>query len=158
MIEGVNPEPWRASEGNIGRKAGKMFVQMHKPGTVRDYQEAFKEEFAARYPDFKPYSHHMAIDLWYWRQMTNIADATNLQKSTEDALQGLLYHNDQQVKYISSYIMEQFADTEPAILIRIKPIPAEHHLLGLDKRAELALPVPDAVSNIRRNVDVDGIF
>lgn len=160
LIEGINPEPWRASEGSLGRKNGKVFIQFHKPGTVRDYQEALKETFLAEYPDASITESVISLELIFWRQMTNVADATNLQKSTEDALQGVLFKNDQQVKFVSSYIAEQLPDTDPAILIGISGFPVEYHLssqrlLQSYERVSSVLPVS---FDGRIDFDIEDVF
>ena len=51
----------------------------------------------------------------------NYADSTNLQKSTEDALQGLLYGNDRETRYVSSEIVDQGPDVHPCIVVHLEP-------------------------------------
>lgn len=127
LIEGINPEPWQASEGSVGRKGKSVFVQFHKPGGLRDYQEALASEFKRRYPKVECATGTVELLFYFWRHVdvenkAKVADATNMQKSTEDALQKILYENDRQVKHAQSYVVEQLADTEPMILIGIRPL------------------------------------
>jgi len=136
LIEGVNPEPWTASEGTIGRKGGKLFVMFHKQMQLRVYQEAIFETFKERYPDVIPSSadKKIALEFYFWRELPvyegtrgNVrkhqADVTNLQKALEDALQGVLFSNDRDVQVIKSYIVEQEFTTVPKILICITEVP-----------------------------------
>jgi Holliday junction resolvase RusA-like endonuclease len=136
LLEGINPEPWTASEGSIGRKGGKLFVMYHKQMQLRVYQEAIQETFKEKYPAVEPSpaGQRIALEFYFWRELPvyegtrgNVrkheADVTNLQKALEDALQGILFHNDRDVKVIKSYIVEQEFDTSPKILICLTEVP-----------------------------------
>ena len=157
MIEGINPEPWQASEGSVGRKSGKLYVQFHKPSGLSDYQNAVASEFKRRYPEIEAATGSAELIFYFWRQVdpdsrAKVADATNLQKSTEDALQKILYVNDRQIKNAQSWIVEQLADTEPMILIGIRPLqvpPAE--IFDIVDRMREEAPKPE--SNFRQ-IDV----
>lgn len=130
LIEDINPVPWKASEFGGRAKNGRVIV--HKPEVLRDYQQAVKDEFKNYYPD-APVIKDSFIDLtfFFWRKIevweaagerggrSQIADATNLQKGLEDALQGVLFKNDRQVKRVRSEVMQQEEDTDPAILVRV---------------------------------------
>lgn len=155
LVEGINPEPWQASEGSVGRgKGGKLFVQFHAPSGMKDYQNALAEAFKSRYPDVEAATGTVEVVFYFWRQVdpdarAKVADATNLQKATEDALQKILYMNDKQVKSCHSVIVEQLADTEPMILVGIRPLgppPAEIFTIV----EELHEEAPEPESNIRR--------
>lgn len=123
LIEGINPEPWTAPE--IGR--GRVF----KKETLRTYQNAVKEciesEFEGCVPAFDK-GVRLAEKFYFWRQldMAEIggrnrrrkeADATNMQKALEDALQGVVFPNDRAVIDVQSRIVEVGVDVEPRILI-----------------------------------------
>lgn len=157
LIEGINPEPWQASEGSVGRRGKGLFVQFHKPGGLRDYQEALASEFKRRYPGVVAASGTAELVFYFWREVNleskaKVADATNLQKAAEDALQKVLYENDRQVKHARSYIVEQLADTEPMILIGIRPLqPPDAEVFEIVEKMREAAPKPE--SNIRR---IDG--
>lgn len=122
FIHGINPEPWTAP--NMTRAGG-----VYKSETVRAYQEAISDEFQNSYPNVTPTSDPCSITFCFWRELggyevgdgrkanRHIADATNLQKATEDALQGFLYVNDNLVRIVRSVIVSQTADTHPALLI-----------------------------------------
>lgn len=131
IVEGLNPEPWTASQATVGRKGGKNYVQFYKPEQLRSYQESFKHVFEETNPHAVERTGDIQLWLYFWRQLTlnemfegrnrrtHVADATNLQKSTEDALQGILFPNDRQIRHVRSTIIEQTQDTVPKILIGI---------------------------------------
>jgi len=136
FLSGINPEPWTAPEASVGRKNGGTFVQMHKTESLRAYQEAIREEFAAQNPHWGGHpvigeGKQAKVTFYLWRQLQsyeigdgrrsqrNIADATNCQKSLEDALQGILYANDRCIADIRTVIVSQDQHTEPHIVIEI---------------------------------------
>lgn len=137
VLPGINPQPWEASEGSVqhSKRNGKKYIQMHKTPQLRAYQEAIKEEFPKRYPDLTPYHDPCELQFFFWRDLAagqkasgrnvraHVADATNLQKSTEDALQGILYKNDSQIIHVESWIIQQQPDTWPRILIALRTDP-----------------------------------
>ena len=127
----LNPEPWTASEASLGRRKGKLFINMHKNEQLRAYQEAIKGTMAEEYPTAPLHDGLVELDFFFWRQLPSYvteaertarkhqADATNLQKALEDALQGVIFTNDRNVVSVRSTMMEQAANTEPMILIGI---------------------------------------
>lgn len=160
LVEGINPEPWQASEGSIGRKGGGTYIQFHKPAGLRAYQEALESAFKDQNPDWQLFDVPVQVNFYFWRQRetkeskANIADATNLGKSTEDALQGILYPNDRLVKDIRSRIVEQEPTTEPRILLNIEYLrPVDESLFQIARALHKELP--KAPSNIR---EVPNIF
>ncbi len=120
IIEGINPQPWSVSIRG-------------KNGALDAYQNAVKEELADY--DIEPWPVGVPVKLYFefWRQLESVvdadrrrhrnqyADATNLQKALEDALQGVLFTNDRYVPDIHTRIKAQGADVEPKIVIRISP-------------------------------------
>jgi len=123
-VPGVNPEPWTAgTHGKVRRKGGGEVSTVMKDAKLTAYQAALRDEFARLHG----YTHKRAANepVWmrflFWRSTMGgqPADATNLQKATEDALQGLVYANDRAVHRIESSIQEQAPDTEGAVLIWI---------------------------------------
>lgn len=147
LVTDINPEPWTASEGSVGRKSGKMFVMFHKPTQLRNYQEALKTEFVKQNPEYTQLSGLVSLELYFWRRLeqvesdrrsrAHIADATNLQKATEDALQKILFPNDRDIRRITSEIISQSADTDPAILIGIQPYERINAVHAVATRSEL---------------------
>lgn len=117
-VTGVNPEPWSA--GTPYRK-GPHAVGLAKDGKLKAYQEALGEEFAHQNPHAVVHGGHLSVTFYFWRSSAhgNQADATNMQKATEDALQKHLYENDRYNHHVQSFIMEQTPTTSPHILIEI---------------------------------------
>jgi len=118
-ITGINPEPW--TPGTAFRYGGGRGAGIAKQGKLRAYQEAVGEEFAYQNPHYVPMIGELSLTFYFWRSTAhgNVADATNLLKSTEDALQQILYVNDRQNRHVASTIMEQSPETAPHILITI---------------------------------------
>jgi Holliday junction resolvase RusA-like endonuclease len=126
LVEGINPEPWAISTGNK-----KVF----SPESLRSYKKAMfelsRDALLTRghmLPIF-PQGASVQLSLAFWRQLDsasvgggktvhrNRADATNLLKATEDALQGVLYANDRDNLDVQSTIIDVGPEVEPAILI-----------------------------------------
>lgn len=131
VIVGINPIPWSVPDFIPKGK----HVQAVKNGELVAYQEAVKDEVAKQMCEGPLYPFEedawLELQLNFWRQLTqgqvfggrktksNYADATNLQKSTEDALQDLAFPNDRRVRRVVTEIHEQADDTLPGIIIRI---------------------------------------
>jgi Holliday junction resolvase RusA-like endonuclease len=120
LIRGINPVPWMSPQGSVGRKNGKMFVHMHSPTELKNYQAAVREALEGAPP---VEGDNISLTFYFWRNARtkhdHQADATNLQKATEDALQGVLFANDRDVQHVQSWIVAQGADVEPQILVSI---------------------------------------
>lgn len=137
-IEGINAEPWSVGKLGIGRKNGKTFPTYSKHQVLVAYQEALKEmasEAAAKTPGFamQPPGVELELIIYIWRRRDqytsatgrtvtrNSADATNVQKATEDALQGVLYPNDNQCRRVTCEIVQEGRDVEPRIIVICQP-------------------------------------
>lgn len=140
-IEGLNPVPWTSPDAEIGRRNGKIFAHLVKDGNLVMYQEAVKETLRDELELVFPTSERVALVFYFWRQLyvhnkgrSKEADATNLQKALEDALQGVLYKNDRQVVDVRSIVVSQSITTDPRIVIMVMP-PTEsrfhENILGL---------------------------
>lgn len=144
----VNPEPWAVGPLSLGRRNGKMFPKMERNASVHAFKEAVKEEVERLtcdplHPDLK---YH--LEFYFWRRLESYigesgrkatahqADATNMQKATEDALQGVLIANDRDVVSIRSVIVEQGPDVTPGIGIYAKSVTE-------------ALEIPDSIATSR---------
>lgn len=128
LIEGINPEPWQAPNMSTGRRNGKVFPMANKNPGLMAYQEAVQEALHYEYPEVELFTGKVELIMFFWRQLPiyqgdrgkvrkHEADATNMQKALEDALQGILLDNDRNVVSIQSHIVEQAYDTDAAILI-----------------------------------------
>jgi Holliday junction resolvase RusA-like endonuclease len=162
-IRGINPEPWTSPSVSVGRKNGKPFPMVYKSAALRAYQEAIGEAVAGRTPLVGPIS----LTFYLWRQLPayttdrqrkarkHEADATNLQKALEDALQGHLFENDRDCVHVQTWIMEQGHDTEPLIVIEMEKAPALPTIEVPDERAvSLFTPVDER----ERQSAVEGLF
>ena len=128
----LNPEPWTAPSISVGRKGGKPFPMVYKNEALRSYQQAVKEMLSGHAHN----GHHegpLDLRFFFWRQLPDYttddevrarkhhADATNLQKALEDALQGVLFKNDRDVRHIETWVMAQGKDVAPLIVIQMRP-------------------------------------
>ncbi|ANA87287.1 RusA-like resolvase [Gordonia phage Gibbles] len=118
----VNPRPWKTPPYSVGKSAsGALKVHSGRDEAGHDFKEAVREELVAQGAEMltAPYR----IEFWFWRNMdpnSKEADATNMQKLTEDSLQGLLIDNDRNVLSVTSNIVEQGAHVPGMILIEIE--------------------------------------
>lgn len=131
VITGINPEPWMAPDLSTLRRGGKTVPSATKKEALRSYQMAVKESVLDAYPEQPiPAGESVWLRFFFWRQLElepvgdagrmrrrHRVDATNLQKSLEDALQGVLYENDRDVLWPNSFIVEQGPDVMPRIMI-----------------------------------------
>jgi Holliday junction resolvase RusA-like endonuclease len=127
----LNPEPWTAPSISIGRKNGKPYPAVYKSAGLRAYQEGVASVLAMQNPVMYEAGVPLHLRFYFWRQLPDYttdrdrkarkheADATNMQKALEDALQGVLFHNDRDVHHVESWIIEQEHTTEPRVLIEI---------------------------------------
>lgn len=155
-ITGINPEPWTAPESAIGRKGGKMFTQHYQSAGLKAYQEAVKEEIVQQNGHVHMFEGPLVVEFFFWRNtdngevdsrkmVRNEADATNMQKACEDALQGILYGNDKSNRIVSSYVVDVGREVQPHIAIRIEPFdPANWDVPEIPKSATSGAVPPRA--------------
>jgi hypothetical protein len=120
VIQGINPEPWAIGTVNCWGK-GKGSISPNPK--VVNYQQAIREEL--EHQGIQMVNGLWAQDLYimYWRstERGNHADVTNLNKATEDALQGILINNDRDNRKVTGEIMEQHNHVEHVgLMIEIK--------------------------------------
>lgn len=145
VLTGINPEPWQAPLGSVGRKkGGGTFVRMSTPPKQMAYQTAIRETIDQAYPEYAadqgdtylfPKGKPLSIRYFFWRQLDkyqtesgrnmtgNRADLTNIVKATEDCLQGRLIWNDVEVVHEEARYMAQGVLVVPRILIMIDDDP-----------------------------------
>lgn len=132
----LNPVPWTAGEvafASTGSGGRRTYMRPSKD--MKNYQDAIRDEM----------SEWMTIPLFtevdvlfvFCRSLdeivrgsarnsrVHVADATNMQKATEDALQGILFDNDNQNRVVRSIIYEQERDIEPYVAIGVKVVTDE---------------------------------
>lgn len=137
----INPEPWAIGSPTIGKKGGKFFPRISPNPQLVSYKEAVAEclKDAQPLPEGK-----YGLTFYFWRRLDDYetesgrrhrrhwADATNMQKATEDALQGVLIGNDRDVMDVRSVIVHQGPEVDGLVIINawewtlpdIKAIPA----------------------------------
>jgi len=131
----VNPVPWKA--GTAYRR-GPRGAGIAKDAELTAYQEAVKEALRERVEAIRscfmeplPWSGPIVLDVWFTRRLDTYvsdsgrnvtkhrADLSNLVKAFEDACQGILFDNDNQVVMNSARIVDQSKEAEPLIQVRI---------------------------------------
>lgn len=131
----VNPEPWAIGDLAVGKKNGKFYPYIGPNHQLVAYKQAVIEELQDQGVSQVPYeSYHLKF--FFWRRLDtyrggrkHLADATNLQKATEDALQGTLIGNDRDVRSIYSEIVSQGPDVKPCVIISV-----DEYLEGINQR------------------------
>lgn len=158
VIEGINPEPWTASESSTGKKDGKFVTRFFKDEKLRSYQEAVKESLRADYPGWEQFIEPVSLSFYFWRRLdghAQVMDATNAQKALEDAIQGVLIGNDRQVKRITTIIFAQEATVMPKIVIGLRPYVESHNL---EKWLLMQAAVTGHHSKTPKVRQVEGVF
>lgn len=124
----VNPQPWTTPPFYPARAGGKMIVKAGRNESNEVFKQAVKEELLRQGATMLTGKWNR-VTLGFWRRREqykdsigrtrtkNWADATNMQKLTEDALQGILFENDRDNFEITSRIVQQDITTTPGVLI-----------------------------------------
>lgn len=154
IIEDVNPQPWAVGPLGVSKRAGKYIPFMGPNKQLVAFQNAVREELADfALPDYRG---ELQLDFFLWRRIeeygnvrrifSHRADATNIQKALEDALQGVLFVNDSQVRSVRTVVVEQSQMTRPRIVMRVAPFEAfdpdlipQHIWNAIDKTPELSM-------------------
>ena len=123
IIRGINPEPWAIGTINAW---GKGKASMSANPKVVNYQNAIREELENQGFTEYPFAGGWPLDVefLYFRSTEhgNVADVTNLNKATEDALQGILFGNDRHNRRVAGEIIEQDPHVDHVgIIIMIRP-------------------------------------
>jgi len=154
ILPGVNPVPWTSPSVSVGHKGGKPYPMVYAATELKNYKQAIKEEMNQRYPDIDAIEDEVGLKLYFWRRLDemkgnrrrkgHVADATNMQKATEDALQGILFKNDQQVVHAESWVMAQHDEVDPLIVIELtwhpsRPEMPEHVMAVVEAHPTLDL-------------------
>jgi len=126
----INPQPWVAPTFGVGKFGGKFRPTPTPDKTLVTYQEAIRASLreAGATPLSGPYSLRFTFsrELEQFltpsgrRKQRNAADATNMQKATEDALQKVLIENDVDVHYVVSDRCAQGVAIKPFVIIELK--------------------------------------
>lgn len=141
----VNPEPWAIGPVGYSRRGGKMSAYVGRNVQLDSYKEAIREEMTEQWDDAPMIEGKVRLRLLLWRRRDEYktpqarthrkheADATNMQKALEDALQGICFANDRDVQDVRTIVVEQGPEVYGHILVGIEPCEG-----GLD--TELGIP------------------
>jgi Holliday junction resolvase RusA-like endonuclease len=125
----LNAEPWAVGSLGVSHRGKQAYPYMSPNQQLQAYQNALRDELDGA----GILTGMVEVKLYIWRRLdvakvmggrnrkAKTSDATNIQKATEDAIQGVLIENDRNVQRISTEIVEQNDDCEPCILICVKP-------------------------------------
>lgn len=128
IIEGLVSEPWTAP--TFVRRGNGGYASKNE--RLRIYQNALAEAVRDKYPNAPCLDCDITFDLYIWRELEQYetesgrrqtrkrADRSNLLKATEDALQGILFFNDRQIRDGRTHVVKQEVGIESLIEIRIE--------------------------------------
>lgn len=129
----ANPYPWKVPNFTVSRrKGGGFYPKAGRDLGLHTYKEAVAEQVRSQSP--RMIDGEIELQFWFYRELTryktatgrkgkrNEADTTNMQKATEDALQGILFENDNKVVRVASWRVEQAESTTPMLIIRASPL------------------------------------
>lgn len=127
----VNPRPWVVGPLSVARSGKGMYPKMGRNQELYDYQQAVVETLRLEYPNLKSLGEigtlwgrrEVEIALYFWQQIEvseredrlgrkrtyrgHNADLTNMVKAAEDAVAGLFFDNDVQVRAQRNVIMDR---------------------------------------------------
>lgn len=130
---GLNPEPWAIGPVTpTRRKNGSLGASVGQNAQLNAYKEAVRESLQLQNPELV--SGEVQLNMWFSRTLArhvtkateaqinkHWADVTNLQKATEDALQGVLIENDRNVRQVYSTVVDQGMHVLPWLVIQVSP-------------------------------------
>lgn len=152
----VNPEPWAIGPLGVGRRGGRVFPYVGQNAQLKTYQNAIGE--ALRRQDPEMITGQIDLEFYFWRSRDEYvtpqarthrkheADVTNLQKATEDALQGILFKNDKDVISVQSWMLEQGPDIEGMVVIGVQE--------ATSWARDIPIEVTEAINSMRESVPV----
>lgn len=127
----VNPVAWKAPTLSVMRRGSRMLPIAAPNAEVKAYQSALREQWEPLY-EGDPIEVPVALEWHFNRQLVRYEsasgrmvqkhrqDLTNLQKSSEDALQPWLLKNDVWVRESHAFIVRQEADvTDPYVRLKV---------------------------------------
>lgn len=153
----VNPEPWAIGTPGIGKRGGKLTPYISPNPQLAAYKQAVQEALADAEP--LPQGDYQ-LTFYFWRRLDSYetqsgrrhrkhaVDATNMQKATEDALQGVLFDNDRNVQDVRSIIVHQGSEVDGLVILEAKP-------WTLPDVSAIPNEIAHSVSTVTRNREFD---
>ena len=133
----LNPEPWAVGPLSVGRRHGKPFPQMGRNQQLHNYKEAVREALKRQRAEMVEWKHgdvdgyelvflfNQVLESYQAASGRTVhdkeADLTNLVKATEDAIQGVLIHNDKMVRKQTNYVERSVVGSVPYVVIGVAP-------------------------------------
>ncbi|AMS03440.1 RusA-like resolvase [Gordonia phage Benczkowski14] len=128
---GLNPEPWAMGKPTMiyNPKTKKHWPKYSPNRQLKAYQDAVRAELQARDVQVEPGMYRLRFT--FSRQLeiavnrtststSHVADTTNMQKATEDALQGVAIGNDRDVIDVGGRLAgPQMVSTVPYVIIEV---------------------------------------
>lgn len=156
FVLALTAQPWAVGPLGVGFRGKKPYPYIGPNQQLQAYQEALREQLEGA----GILQGEVEINLYIWRQLetaknfggrdrkAKTSDATNIQKATEDALQGVLIENDRNVRRICTEIVAQDENTKSCIVVRVRPYqPTQASEIPASVWAEVdkinGLPTPD---------------
>ena len=149
----LNPEPWAMGTVSVVTAGRKPFPKVSPNKTLKQYQDALVAELEHGNSRILPGPYY-SIRYSFSRQLVqyktrkgrtvtrNWADVTNMQKGTEDALQGVFMPNDRAViQNLSTLVGPQRQSTLPYVVIEIR-----HSIEGFSPKEKAICPIEDMFS------------
>lgn len=167
LVIDVNPEPWAVGPIQAARKGGKIAAWMGKNQQLAAFQEAVKEAVKEQWGGLPPLEGFMDLTVYLWRSRDEYrnendrrhrkheADATNMLKATEDALQGVLFHNDKSNISVHSHIMQQGPDVAGKIVIKLERVEPVAHRRAIIERFPPEVKAALIQSEFRNSPDIE---
>lgn len=136
LVLELNPEPWRVGPVSGVRRGGKIGGYVAPDKQLVAYENAVREQVMQKlnWSEGDPliFDCQVSLTLYLWRAMSEYAtpqartarnheaDATNMLKATEDALQKIVYKNDKDNRRVTSEIVEQSFTSVSRIIIHVE--------------------------------------
>lgn len=125
----VNPEPWTVGTVGTGRRDGRITGFISSDAQMVAFKEAVAESLVQG--SYRMREGDLSVTFYFYRRQSDyktaggprhrkhIADATNMQKAAEDALQGILFENDRNNLHVESYVMEQGPEAKGLFVVSV---------------------------------------
>lgn len=167
LLIDINPEPWAVGPVQPIRRGGKLAAYMGKNQQLAAFQDAVREAVRETWGELPPLEGHMELELYLWRSRDEYttpnerrhrkheADATNMLKATEDALQGVLFVNDRDNISVHAHIIQQGADVAGKILIVLRRVDPVEHRRDLINRLPSEVKAQLIQSEFRNSPDIE---